>query len=144
MIVNYSNGTDPFLEVDAEVRDQGRNNALWVRQQPGSLGTLIPLPTAGLGFDLSPTLHALKKWNTKHSRQRENRCISMGPPSFFSILLLICLPLPCPTTSQKLVLNSNNHFQTVLRAKKFLGSMGMLLETVGSTTSYSCLNIAQL
>lgn len=63
--MNYSNGTDPFLEVEAEVRDQGRGNALWVRQQPRSLGSLILLPTAGLGFDLSPTLHALKKGEHK-------------------------------------------------------------------------------
>lgn len=68
--MNYSNGTDPFLEVEAEVRDQGRGNALWVRQQPWSLGSIIPLPTASLGFDSSPTLHALKNENRKHSQHR--------------------------------------------------------------------------
>lgn len=92
--MNYSNGTDPFLEVEAEVRDQGRGNALWVRQQPWSLGSIIPLPTASLGFDLSPTLHVLKKENTKHSRQRKNRYISITRPSFpagscFSASLLL-------------------------------------------------------
>lgn len=77
--MNYSNGTDPFLEVEAEVRDQGRGNALWVRQQPWSLGSIIPLPTASLGFDSSPTLHALKNENTEHSRHRKNRCIRTCP-----------------------------------------------------------------
>lgn len=82
LIVNYSNGTDPFLEVVAEVRDQGRGSAVWVRQQPWSLGSIIPLPTASLRFDLSPTRHALKKENTKHPLQRKNRCISITRPSF--------------------------------------------------------------
>lgn len=59
--MNYSNGTDPFLEVEAEVRDQGRGNTLWVRQQPWSLGSIIHLPGASLGFDSSPARHAPKK-----------------------------------------------------------------------------------
>lgn len=80
--MNYSNGTDPFLEVEAEVRDQGRGNALWVRQQLGSLESLIPLPTAGLGFESSSTLHVFKKENTKHSRRHKNRCVSITRPYF--------------------------------------------------------------
>lgn len=90
-MVNYSNGTDPFLEVEAEVRDQGRGNALWVRQQPWSLGSIIPRPTASLGFDSSPTLHALKNENTKHCRLWKNRCISRTRSSF---LAGCCVPRP--------------------------------------------------
>lgn len=125
LIVNYSNGTDPFLEVEAEVRDQGRGNALWVRQQPWSLGSIIPLPTANLGFDLSPTLHAPKKENTKHSEQRKNRCISITRPSFSAgCCFSPFLPL-VPRRHRYTALNSNNHFRTVPSANKHF-------------TSYSC------
>lgn len=98
--MNYSNGTDPFLEVEAEVRDQGRGNALWVRQQPWSLGSIIPLPTASLGFDSSPTLHALKNGNTKHSRHRKNRCISRTCPS---------IPAGCCISPSPLVPRRHRH-----------------------------------